>query len=151
MVHHISKKLGKGFQDVTDDDIRNHGLLCIMQDEIGPQDASKKKGIFPTVDRRGEEDHYGSEPRGAEPDDYYSVSRKPDKFVKGAALLRLLQRYGKWPRSWGEPGHKDRNKLFRGRILAKAVADVNKYPLLPDLQGMIKDRATMDMKKFPLR
>lgn len=32
MVHHISQKLKKEFHDVTDNDIRNYGLLVIIKD-----------------------------------------------------------------------------------------------------------------------
>jgi hypothetical protein len=147
MVHHIGKKLGKGFHDVTDNDIRNHGLLCIMHDMEGPKDSK-----YPNVDQRPEEDRYGNQPRGAEPDDYYASSAKPDKMIKGAALIRLLKRYGEWPRDWGEEGYYDRNRHFRGKILAKTVADIKKVPLLGTfLKDLMKDRAIEDLKKYPLR
>jgi hypothetical protein len=143
MVHHISKKLNKDFHDVNDNDIRNHGLLCIMHGMEGPKDSK-----YPNVDQRPEEDRYGNQPRGAEPDDYYSSSAKPDKIVKGAALIRLLKRYGEWPRDWGEEGYYDRNRHFQGKILAKTFKDIKKRPLL---RNMIKDDAVDDLKKYPLR
>ncbi|MCK9459734.1 MAG: hypothetical protein M0R80_08855 [Proteobacteria bacterium] len=129
MVHHISKKLGKGFQDVTDDDIRNYGLLCVMHDEIGPQDNMDKfAGERATVSRRPEEDKWGEEyPRGAEPGDYYSDSRMPDQFIKGSALLRLLQRYGEWPRDWGKEGYRSRDKQLRGRLMSAAMREHPEY------------------------
>lgn len=130
MVHHIAKKLRKGFHDVTDDDIRNHGLLCVAHDMRGPQDVAKKRWEEPDVSQRPEdEDERGVEyPRGAEPGDYYTPEMMPDQFVKGNGLLRLLQRYGEWPRNYGEEGYRSRNDKLQGMLVA---AMLRQHPEVP--------------------
>lgn len=118
MVHHISKKLGKDFHDVSDNDIRNHGLLCVMRD--GEADRRPKYD-----DVRGEE-----YPRGAEPGDYYASSAKPDYFLKGSALIRMLRRNGEWPRSWGKEGYNKRDRLLQARQKGAEDREKDRYPLL---------------------
>jgi hypothetical protein len=127
MVHHISKKLGKGFHDVSDNDIRNHGLLCVMRD--GEADRRPKYDM--------EEDPMVQYPRGAEPGDYYASSAKPDYFLKGAALIRMLRRNGEWPRSWGKEGYNKRDRLLQARqkvelkLRQRSVErEKDRYPLL---------------------
>src|SRR5690606_34331324 len=84
MVFHIGKKLGKGFHDVTDNDIRNHGLLVIAKDmdHLEPYDSYDRKWASLDV------------PRGAEEGDYFDTEVTGEIFLRGAALLRQLKRYG---------------------------------------------------------
>jgi len=89
MVFHIGKKLNKDYHDVTDTDIRNHGLLVIMKDmDLEPYDPDS--------------DLYYAPPMGAETGDYFSPSEQGDLFLRGPAMLRYLKRHGAWPRDWGE-------------------------------------------------
>jgi len=110
IVHHVGAKLGKDFHDVTDNDILNHGLLVIIYDEEN------------RIEQRPEEDenYYGQYPSHVEPGDYFSEELWPDKLVKGRSLLRLLERYGQWPRTYGprsdEPG---RLNKMRGELIAR--------------------------------
>lgn len=110
MIHHISKKLGKDFHAVTDKDILNHGLLVIIHD---PENK---------IEQRPEEDenHRGDYPSQVEPGDYFSEEMWADKFVKGRALLRLLERYGQWPRTYG-PWYDIPARLnkMRGELIAR--------------------------------
>jgi hypothetical protein len=88
MVFHIGRKLGKDFHDVSDNDIRNHGLLVAIKDsDLEPHDPDKWQDNVP---------------RGAEPGDYYSREMGADSLIKGSALIRLLRRNGEWPRRWGK-------------------------------------------------
>jgi hypothetical protein len=89
-VHHVGKKLGKDFHSVSDNDIRNHGLLVIIKD-------SDLKAYDPD-DRSN---WYGDLPRGVEPGDYYDQQMGADLFLRGAALIRFLRNHGEWPRNWG--------------------------------------------------
>jgi hypothetical protein len=128
MVHHIGVKLGKDFHDVTDNDILNHGLLVIIHDEEN------------TVEQRPEEDinYYGQHPVHVEPGDYYSESLRADKFVKGRQLLRLLERYGVWPRRWG-PEDPARLKKMRGwltTLFLQIKPDKSKQEIMDLVQGL---------------
>lgn len=98
MVFHIGKKLNKNFHDVSDNDIRNHGLLVIIKDsDLEPHDPDKS---------------YES-PRGVEPGDYYDNSMGADILLRGSALIRFLRNNKEWPRDWGKDSG-DRDKLKNG-------------------------------------
>jgi hypothetical protein len=87
IVHHISKKLNKNFHDVSDNDIRNHGLLVIIKDsDLKPHDPDEFQDNIP---------------RGVEPGDYYDNSMNADILLKGSALIRFLIKNNEWPRNWG--------------------------------------------------
>lgn len=118
MVFHIGKKLGKGFHDVTDNDIRNHGLLVIIRD---PDDET------PQYDPDDRNWGYGDPPRGAETGDYFAPSAEGEVFLRGAALLRFLRQRGVWPRSWG-PHDPNRDRLRRGLLGRMAVQRVTDKP-----------------------
>ena len=110
MVHHIGVKLGKDLHDVTDRDILNHGLLVIIYDTEN------------RVEQRPEEDenYYGQYPSHVEPGDYFSEELSADKFVKGRQLLRFLERYGQWPRTYGpESDEPARLNKMRGELIAR--------------------------------
>jgi hypothetical protein len=108
MVFHIEKKLNKEFHDVTDNDIRNHGLLVMIKDadakQYDPMDYQQQNA-----------------PRGLEDQDYYSSKERGDVFLKGSALIRFLQRYGEFPRDFG-PSNPQREKQMKGIVAAKAIA-----------------------------
>ena len=96
MVYHVAKKLGKDFHDVTDTDLRNHGLLVISKDNE------------PTDDSWGGVRHAGDDddgrqgyPRGVERGDYFASQASADVVLKGTALLRMLRKLHAWPRKWG--------------------------------------------------
>ena len=116
MVFHIGRKLGKDFHDVTDNDIRNHGLLVIMKDmEDDPYDPDDRRWA------------YEDPPRGLETGDYWDTNVGGDIFLKGASLLRYLKRLGAWPRDWG-PDNSERQKLDRGYLGRVAVQRVQDQP-----------------------
>jgi hypothetical protein len=110
MVQHIGYKLGKNLHTVTDEDILKYGLLVIIYDEENK------------VTQRPKEDknYYGQHPVHVEPGDYYSEELRADKFVKGTQLLRLLERYGQWPRTFGPKSDEPaRLKKMRGELIAR--------------------------------
>jgi hypothetical protein len=110
MVHHIGAKLGKDFHGVTDNDILNHGLLVIIYDEEN------------RIEQRPEEDenYHDKYPSHVEPGDYFSEELSADKFVKGRQLLRLLERYGQWPRTYGPKSNElARLNKMRGELIAR--------------------------------
>jgi hypothetical protein len=98
MVHHIGKKLNKSFHDVSDNDIRNHGLLVIIKDnDLKPHDPDEMHDRLPI---------------GVEPGDYYDSSMAADLFLRGSSLLRFLRRYNQWPRNWGVDSGDRKNLLM---------------------------------------
>jgi hypothetical protein len=103
MVHHIGKKLNKNFHDVSDNDIRNHGLLVIIKDsELEPHDQDKYQDNIP---------------RGVEPGDYYDSQMGADLFLRGSSLIRFLRNKGQWPRTWGTNSG-NREKITMGKTQA---------------------------------
>ena len=108
MVFHIAKKMNKDFHDVTDNDIRNHGLLVMIKDADAKQ--------YDPMDNQQQ-----NAPRGLEDKDYYSSKERGDVFLKGSALIRFLKRYGEFPRTFG-PSNPQREKQMKGIVAAKAIA-----------------------------
>ncbi len=99
MVHHIGKKLKKSFYDVSDNDIRNHGLIVVVKNsELKPHDPYK---------------NHDEIPRGVEPGDYYDNEMNADFVLKGSSLIRFLRNNKEWPRDWGKNSG-DRDKIKTG-------------------------------------
>lgn len=97
MVFHIGKKLNKNFHDVSDNDIRNHGLVVIIKDsDLEPHDPDKSYEV----------------PRGVEPGDYYDSSMGADILLKGSSLIRFLRKYNQWPRKWGVDSGNRKNLIM---------------------------------------
>lgn len=124
MVHHVAQKLGKGRHDVTDNDIRNHGLIVKIED--GDEYASRRP-----EDPKDEREEY---PRGAESGDYYASEISGDVFVKGAALLRMVKRLGYRPSWQGEPRNQSVGRLVA--VLSKLYPDKTKQELVQKAQGL---------------
>ena len=125
IVHHVAAKLGKDFHDVTDNDIRNHGLLVIIKD--GDSDATRYD--YATAI---------SSPRGAEDGDYYAPSASADVLLKGAALLRFLRNNGVYPRDFG-PTDSRSEKVMRGKLGSMAIG-----------RGIDKEKALSVARNAPL-
>jgi len=130
MVHHIGEKLGKDFHDVSDNDIRNHGLLVIVKDSnvepYSPYDAKWGSQNFP---------------RGAEEGDYMTPSAGADLFLKGAALLRFLRQHGQWPRDWGVGNQRNRRDQLEGQLITIVL---KAHPNMPRERVIAKVRGLND-------
>ena len=116
MTFHVAQKLGKGLHDVTDTDIRNHGLLVISKDNEPTRDSWGGVRHKPDEDD-GDYDNY---PRGVERGDYFASQASADVILRGPALLRALQQRRAWPRKWGPKSPQDMRKI-RGRLVALAM------------------------------
>lgn len=126
MISHIGNKLNKDFHSVTDNDILNHGLLCVIKD-----------GERYTQQHDGGEQH----PYSAEPNDYYTDQLHTDYFIKGRSLIRFLRRINQLPRDWGFV-NSDEN-LMRGELIKLAISvhpDKTKEEIIQKVQSLtIKD------------
>ena len=129
MAFHIGKKLGKDLHDVTDTDIRNHGLIVKIDDY---DDSVKQRP------GRNEPNDYEEYPRAVEPGDYYFDRLKGDQYLKGPALLRFLTRMHEWPRDWGKSNPKSRN-LNKGHLVNLALKhhpDIPKSSVLSKIHSL---------------
>jgi len=88
MVHHTAKKLGKGFHDVTAEDIKRHGLIVKIPDESAYQQSDEEDWERPASVETG--DWYSREDVYSEPDWAYFYGNK---------LITLIKRYG-WGHSY---------------------------------------------------
>jgi len=88
---HISKKLDKYFHDITEEDIRIHGLLVIAKC-VDTEDSYMDPA---------DEDEFSSRPHGVEPGDYYFEAISGDIFLTGKKLVRFFRRKGLIP--WKNP------------------------------------------------
>ena len=88
----VSKKLGKSFHDVTDEDFIKYGALIKVYD--GENYFQHRP--------EGDENYYGQHPHSVEPGNYYSEDYiGADEILTGHNMIRVLRRYGLWPRLYG--------------------------------------------------
>jgi hypothetical protein len=138
MVHHIGEKLGKDFQDVSDNDIRNHGLLVIVKDsDVEPYSDYDIRWAYKNI------------PRGAEEGDYMTPSAKASVFLKGAALVRFLTQHGQWPRDWGV-GNNRRNQL-RGQLISAVMntrPNMSREQIIATVRGLNDEELEEYLKRY---
>jgi len=118
MIHHISKKLNKGFHDVTATDIRNHGLLVKIIDD---SDHDEWEDGYDQYDPDDMKWAYKDPPVGAEPGDYYAQSAGGDAFIRGTALMKFLKRHGELPPTPYGTTDQDFDKYERDRLIKMAI------------------------------
>ena len=88
----ISKKLGKSFHDITDKEFIRYGALVKVYDG---ENYFKHRP-------EGDENYYGQHPHTVEPGDYYSEDYiGADEILTGYNMIKVLRRYGLWPRLYG--------------------------------------------------
>lgn len=138
MTQYIARKLNKDFHDVTENDIRNHGVLFIIKD--GDQATSYRP--------QDDENYYGQHPLTVEPGDYYADELGVDSYLTGSALLRYLRKLRVWPKAdpFGSYNSKTLN-LIKGDLGKRAVAA---HPEIPKQQVLDKINAIKpkDMMNF---
>jgi hypothetical protein len=145
MTKHVGIKLGKNMHDVTDNDILNHGLLVIIYDV---EDQVERR-----PEKREDEGFYAEYPLTVEPGDYFSEDLPADKFVKGRSLLRLLGRYGAWPRTWGgsESDEQARLSKMRGELVARWLRqnpEKTRQEALNLVQGLSDDKVMQYFRQY---
>lgn len=130
---HVANKLKKSFHDITDEEfIHNGAIIKII-------DGEKYYKYRP----KGDENYYGQHPGTVEPGDYYSDDVIfPDEILTGNKLLKLLKRYGLWPRGYMFTNTEKSSKEKRN-VLIKYL--IKKYPDKPK-DYLIKYIMDMDRK-----
>lgn len=143
MTFHIARKLGKNFHDVTNNDIRNHGLLVIIKD---PEDS------IPQYDPNDRRWAYEDPPRGVEDGDYFTQSASGDIFLHGAALIRFLKRNRHWPQSWNkdDPETERYQRGLLGRVAVQRVTDRPKQDVLDTIKNADIKSVQDQMKRWKL-
>jgi hypothetical protein len=85
----IADQMGKYFHDVTDDEFYRRAAIIKIYDG---------ESLF---QQRPEGDERDEHPYTVEPGDYYSEDYIiPDEILTGQRMIRLLKRYGVWPRAY---------------------------------------------------
>lgn len=88
MISAIEHDLGKGFHDITEDEIQRFGAIVMI------------KGGDDYFDHREEDDenYWGEHPPTVEPGDYFSRDNQGvDYMLTGKKLIRFLKKMGFWP------------------------------------------------------
>lgn len=84
MLFHIAKNKNISFRDVTENDIRNDGIIFVFYDT---NDSWNKYDPYSNTD-------YDSTYKGLETNDYFKEYDKPNGWYEGSKLLRILKRKG---------------------------------------------------------
>jgi hypothetical protein len=127
----IAKKLGKGFHDVTDGEFVNYGAVVKIYDGESVLEHRPE----------GDENRYSEYPYTVEPGDYYSHNFiGADEILTGTSMIRLLKRYGVWPRvySVGNAGDEKWLKNELMRLALKHHKDIPKEKILSSVINLSK-------------
>ena len=139
MTAQIGHKLNKTMHDVTDNDIRNHGLLVI----------TKNGDEYATHRPEDDENYYGQYPPTVEPSDYYAEDLPTHGFIKGSALLRVLRRLGVFPRDWMWADYSP--DLIRGELIKLAIREHPNKPkkeIINKVKSMSTEKAREMLGKY---
>lgn len=90
--HHVGEKLQKNFHDVTEDDVKNHGLLVKLPGQEGESTQEPPMNQLTEGNEGWEE-----VPIGVEPGDYYSQGFERGTPIHGAAMMRVFNQAGLLP------------------------------------------------------
>lgn len=102
---HIAKKLNKGRNELTLDDVRKHGMLILIK---SGEDRFTHR---PRSDDLSDQDDH---PATVEPGDWYSGDRvKPSLILTGNALIRYLEKSGYLESILGMWGDAEKEKKER--------------------------------------
>jgi len=145
MLHHIGRKLNKSASDVTEDEVRSHGLLVMIKDGEEYFEKRPPSSDWPdyddTWDRRQEEISYetGNPLWAVEPEDWFSLEGAPaDILLTGNKLLKYITRRGEYPLKQ-RLSHGYRKSLMQDYI--KQKADPVQRELFPRDISDIKEEA----------
>lgn len=109
--HNVANKLGKGFHDITPQDVQDHGLLVKYKGQMGKQDPPANYVYDEQHEEPFENLHdKGTHPYQAEPGDFYSESPITNlQYIHGPAMMRVFKQNGSLP--WSTPFGQEQQEL----------------------------------------
>ena len=122
----VTALLNKTFHDVTDQEFINCGAIIKIYDG---------EGLFQRRDKE-KDGFYDEHPPTVEPGDYYSEEGiRADEILIGNPMIRLLKRYGEWPRDFGKDEKKNRKELLI-RMAIKHHKDIPKSTVIKHIMSL---------------
>lgn len=127
---HVANLLGKNFHDVSDQEFFNHAAILKIYDaeqyfEHRPEDDDNYRGEYPST---------------VEPGDYFTGDVIiPDEILTGNGMVRLLRRYGHWPRDYmfqGSSENQKRTLLIKHYL--KKLPQLSKQAVVDKVIGLNK-------------
>jgi len=120
---HVGKKLNKYLTDVTVNDIKNHGILVVINDDDEYPDFVKHPPRN-KYDRDYEIEH--NPPPTVEPEDYWTRKLVKAKYIlEGEALIRYLNKFGLIRTDMDGPENIKAKKTFLIKLIKQHHADMN--------------------------
>lgn len=150
----IAHHLGIGFHDVTDEQIKQYGMLVVISGDPG------NANIPESWEQRPEDDDprsYVEYPSTVEPRDYYSRSGDAYSYIlKGSAMLRYLKRLGAWPRDWPLIDRKNIDTHYRNILIKKVLRlqkqrGTHKYKSKQDIIDRVRGLPTNKLRELVLQ
>jgi hypothetical protein len=140
MLFHIGKKLNKWTSEVTEEDIKAHGLLTIIRGDPYTGEANS------SFKQRKEDNKYDSwkeHPSTVEPDDYYTEDVVPNvDILVGNKLLNFLRRTALLP----EHIEKDqRRELIK--LLVERKGSGYRDAIVEKVKTLSNERVSQELKK----
>ena len=126
MTYAVTKMLGKGWHDITLNELKNYGMLVIIKQGADYMEQRPHEETGPWGDWQGETDNQYP---AVEPGDYYSEDLQDGHILVGNKMVAFLTKQGLWP-----PTHiKDTIEEIRNQLLTMAIRyHVKKQPELKD-------------------
>ena len=120
--YHVGEKLGKSLTDVTLDDIREHGLLAVIDSE-----EYSDWQQHPDHDDPGyqEYEYEYNPPPSVEPGDYWTRDGAiPKKIVTGNGIIKLMRRYGALHDVPASADDEELKNIQKGQKTARSLNEV---------------------------
>lgn len=138
MMSAIEHDKGKGFHDVTEDDIIKYGAIAVIK--YGDESFDNRD-----ID---DEDYYGEYPSTVEPGDYYSRDNEGvDYVLTGKKLISFLKKHNFWPIPYPlfAAPKANREQLIR---LAKKMHPERKNDVLNKVMGLSDSEVEKQLKAY---
>jgi hypothetical protein len=146
--YHVGRKVGKGINEVSWLDIKNHGMLVIIDDEDGYERFVKHP--------RELSHDYDSEhrpPPQVEPDDYWTREHIGPSSIRrilvGSALIRYLNKFG-LVRKWGGGDREtiERKRSYLIRLVKKHHTDKGIDEIVSKVGSMSDEKIDEWIEKY---
>ena len=143
MQYHVGRKLGKYRQDVTRDDLVQHGMLVIIKD-VEPEEDRYGVEEDRWYQARSEEDRgfYAEYPGSVEPGDWFMTGERGstiDAVLTGRKMVRFLERHGAFKHAaWNQ-----RRQLIREKV--KQHGDENRRRIVEQVQNQTDQQVSEEL------